>query len=76
MVLLRNVKFCKASIVQYILVSIGNLIHLLCSMFLNWARTGSFTRAKRQDSSIPAHAWSKLFLVTFYPLSIASETFF
>jgi hypothetical protein len=30
---------------------------------------------QRQDSSIPAHAWLKLVLVTFHPLSKAKETF-
>ncbi len=36
----------------------------------------SLSRAQRQDSSIPAPAWSKLVLVAFYPLSKANETFF
>jgi hypothetical protein len=34
-----------------------------------------FHRAQRQDPSIPAHALSKLVLVTFHPLSKAKETF-
>ncbi len=32
-------------------------------------------RARRQGSSIPVYAWSKLVLGTFHPLSIAKETF-
>jgi hypothetical protein len=33
-------------------------------------------RALRQDSSNPAHAWSKLVLITSHPLSKAKETFY
>ncbi len=38
-------------------------------------RLSLLPRAQRQDSAIPAQAWSKPVLVTFHPLSKAKETF-
>ncbi len=44
-----------------------NFAFSVCKMYVLQGHIHILLRAQRQDSSIPAHAWSKLVLVTFLP---------